>query len=140
MLDILGREIHKGDIIAYGSGKSGHIRYSCTRLGIVNNVLGKRTYLASSSMYKKICKDALSNSSNIPHMPASVDTIAKVTFYPINLSDKHLSTHPTFNKIHPNGKPKRGIILTTEFLKVNVEDLSAEWLEVYVEVKKAFRL
>ena len=43
-------------------------------------------------------------------------------------------------KTHPNGKPKRGIVLTTEFLKVNVEDLSADWLEAYTEARKAFKL
>lgn len=140
MLDLLGREIHKGDIIAYGSGKGGVIRYSRTCLGIVNNVLGHRTHLASSAMYKKIFKEALANPTNAPHMPATVDTIAKVTFYPLHLSDKHLGNPLVNTKTHPNGKPKRGIVLTTEFLKVNVEDLSNEWLEAYTEAKKAFKL
>ena len=140
MLDILGREVSKGDIIVYGGTKGGQVRYADTRFGLVNNVLGQRTHLAGSSMYKKIFKELLADPVNAPYLPPSVDTVAKVTFYQINLSDKYLNTHITSNKTHPNGKPKRGIVLTTSFLKVNTEDLNGEWLEAYTEARKAFKV
>lgn len=140
MLDILGREIHKGDIIAYGVGKGTLVRYAETRLGIVNNILGNRTHLPTSAMYKKILKEVLRTPANIPHLPASVETYAKVTFYPLRLSDKWINNPKTQLKLHVNGKPQRGIILATVFLKVSVDELNSDWLQAYTEAKKAFRL
>ena len=140
MLDILGREVHKGDIIAYGVGKGTLVRYAETRLGIINNILGNRIHLPNSSMYKKILKEVLLTPANIPNLPTSVETFAKVTFYPLRLSDKWINDPKTQPKSHVNGKPKRGIILTTAFLKVSVDELNSDWLQAYTEAKKAFRL
>lgn len=140
MLDILGREIHKGDIIAYGVGKGTIVRYAETRLGIVNNILDNRTHLPTSATYKKIFKDALLIPAIISNLPTSVETYAKVTFYPLRLSDKWINNPKTQLRTHVNGKPKRGIILTTVFLKVSVNELNSDWLQAYTEARKAFRL
>ena len=140
MLDILGQEINRRDIIVFGATlKSNNMKMSTTNFGVVSNILPDRTYKQGTAQYNKmmlVWGNTLSP-INLPNLPSDVTIIAKITFYQLYVTDVRL---PTETNLHKNGKPKRKVIATNQFLKFDMQQLSEEYVDAYHALIKAFRI
>lgn len=140
MLDILGREINRGDVIVFGATlKSNNMRMSTTSFGVVSNILPDRTYKQGTAQYNKMMLAWGNNLSpvNLPNLPSDVTIIAKITFYQLYVTDIRL---PTETNLHKNGKPKRKVIATNQFLKFDMQQLSEDYANAYVALRTAFKI
>lgn len=139
MLDLFGREVKRGDVIAYGtSGSGGKMKYAESKIGVVNNILPRATHIRGSRTWKKLLKESLVSAKvSDPNLPDSIDTYEKVTFYPIFNGD---SGGLQFAVLRKNGKPKRNVIITMSFILLDKEALTGNWKTAYDEVCKAFKI
>lgn len=140
MKDLFGREAKRGDIIAYGqTSLSNFNKFAETKLGIVAN------YIPEGKKYKVFDRNTRKPLLDGNNQQVYQETISKLTIIPIDFSDSNLHKRLVSgviakSKISKSGKLKRGVVLTTKFLKINKEDLSEDWNEVYEEVCKACQI
>ena len=128
MLDILGREVNRGDIIVYGSKQrcSQFLNYAETKFGVVINVIPK------GRKYKLKANQTSTGQS------AEVETyIDKASFHDL---EKARMIGPNSSR-WKNGKPKIGnVILISTCLKINIEDLDNKSRAAYDIFKAEFQL
>ena len=137
MQDLFGREVKRGDIIAFSdNNRANQVKYVSARLGVVNNVLPKRTYKKGESKWNKVQKRFTSVS-----IPDEIESQAVISFYQIFEGDDYF-LNPVANGFlaRKNGKPKRMVSLATAFIIVNKEDLDDKWKAVYDGACKAFKI
>ena len=133
LLDILGREVNRGDIIVYGNIRlSGFNKFATTELGVVSGISrGGRVYDLKDMHTKQVVLDG-------NNKPIQLTTIDKVIFYPFALNDVNL---PSNTSRYKNGKPKhRKVVFTNSFIKLNIEDLDDKWKAAYDVFKQEFKL
>lgn len=143
MLDLFGREVKRGDIIVYGhSSTRGNVKFAESKLGVVNAIVPARTHKRDSSMWKKLFKDSIANRFYNPsNLPDVVDTYEKVSFYPLFEGDDGYNNGPSLPPAcRKNGKPKRNVSLTTNFIIIDKNTLSDKWKAIYEGACKAFKI
>lgn len=158
MLDIFGKEVSRGDIIVCcKSSTIGFNTYLSTKLGVVTNILPKREWKKGGWEYNRVFDrlhnggSSINTANNIfgttgsvtsitKRVPSSTDpayyeVCEKITFHPFGLDFTGIS--PKMNK---DGTPRVRVHLSTNFMIVDKNSLSQEWLEVYDRVCTVFKI
>lgn len=166
MLDLFGREVKRGDIIAVSSSKIiGFNSYMRTRLGIVSNILPKREWKKGSWQYNRILNRHYQNiqgfnqgnnaigsvfGSTASINPMQITKVTPVT--PIKGPDSYevcekITFHPfdigftgSSNKTNKDGTPRVRPHLTNSFIILDECNLSPEWQDSYNKIKQIFKI
>ena len=145
MLDILGREVNRGDVIVYGNKQrcGQFLSFAETKFGVVVNIIPKgKKYKLKSASYSNASVSAVFSGSTpntaMAYTTNEYETMAdKATFHDL---DKVRMIHPTSNR-YKNGRPKIGnAILISSCLKINLEDLTDSQKAAYDVFKAEFQL
>ena len=134
MLDILGREVGRGDIIVYGNTRlSNFNKNTRSEFGVVSKIItGGRQYPMKDMHTKQPVLDPYGN-------PFMITTIDKIVFYPLQETDANL-INPGYDR-YKNGRPKhRRVMFTTTCVKFNVEDLTPHWKDAYNTFRQEFKV
>ena len=146
MLDILGREVSRGDVIVYGSKQrcGQFLSFAETKFGVVVNIIpkGKKYKLKQSVIgtVSSVFGNTVANPNPVPPTTNYVDCetlVDKATFHDLS---KVGMIHPSATR-YKNGRPKIGnAILISTCLKINVEELDDVRKVAYYIFKKEFGL